>query len=471
MLARLGFPSVGEHRRFVTAIGVDAVGSGVFMPVSMLYFLAVTPLTLIEVGLAISIASFVALPAGPIIGALVDRLGAKRILLLGNALQAIGFLAYLVAESFAAVLTWTIVVTLGRTAFWGSYGNIVAAISRPGERERWFGFLGALRNVGFAVGGLASGVAITIGTDFAFGAVVAINAVSYLFAFWLLIAVPEAGPDRHEALPGTWATVIRDRPYRLLVVAQVGYSLPMMILNFALPVYAVTVLDLPGWITGVVFTVNCIMVGLGQGLVVNALDRPGPVSGAAADPGGLRDVVRRLPRRQRTVRRGGERGDRARRHGLHRRRAHRRPGPGCALGGGRTRAPARALPLPDPARLERQQHDRAGAVRLVARCRERAAVAGHARCRCGRHPGRGPARHRPAAGRRPGHQQGGGDGRRLASSSRAQPLGAPPVHGCLGAHVERGGGEAEPLLAAGGVEHERLGEHVRRLGQLAALLA
>ncbi len=271
MLARLGFPSVGEHRRFVTAIGVDAIGSGVFMPVSMLYFLAVTPLTLIEVGLAISIASFVALPAGPIIGALVDRLGAKRILLLGNALQAIGFLAYLVAESFAAVLTWTIVVTLGRTAFWGSYGNIVAAISRPGERERWFGFLGALRNVGFAVGGLASGVAITIGTDFAFGAVVAINAVSYLFAFWLLIAVPEAGPDRHEALPGTWATVIRDRPYRLLVVAQVGYSLPMMILNFALPVYAVTVLDLPGWITGVVFTINCIMVGLGQGLVVNAL--------------------------------------------------------------------------------------------------------------------------------------------------------------------------------------------------------
>jgi sugar phosphate permease len=45
----------------------------------------------------------------------------------------------------------------------------------------------------------------------------------------------------------------------------------MMILNFALPVYAVTVLGLPGWITGVVFTVNCVMVGFGQGLVVNAL--------------------------------------------------------------------------------------------------------------------------------------------------------------------------------------------------------
>ena len=39
MLQRLGFPSVGPHRRFVTAIAVDALGSGVFMPLSMLYFL------------------------------------------------------------------------------------------------------------------------------------------------------------------------------------------------------------------------------------------------------------------------------------------------------------------------------------------------------------------------------------------------------------------------------------------------
>ena len=271
MLHRLGFPSVGPHRRFVTAIGIDAVGSGVFMPVSMLYFLAVTPLTLVEVGLAISVASLLSLPAGPWIGTLVDRIGAKRILLVGNALQAVGFVAYLVAESFPAVLAWTIVVTLGRTAFWGAYGNIVATISAPGERERWFGFLGALRNVGFAIGGLASGAAITVGTELAFGVVVAANAASYAVALWLLLAVPGTTPQHHESLPGSWATVLRDRPYRLLVVAQVGYSLPMMILNFALPVYAVTVLGLPGWVVGVVFTVNCLMVGLCQGLVVNAL--------------------------------------------------------------------------------------------------------------------------------------------------------------------------------------------------------
>ena len=56
MLQRLGFPRVGEHGRFVTAIGIDAVGSGVWMPVSMIFFLSTTELSLVQVGLALSLA-------------------------------------------------------------------------------------------------------------------------------------------------------------------------------------------------------------------------------------------------------------------------------------------------------------------------------------------------------------------------------------------------------------------------------
>lgn len=271
MLHRLGFPSVGNHRRFVTAIAVDAVGSGVFMPISMLYFLVTTDLSLVRVGAGISLASLVSLPVGPMIGGLVDRMGAKRILLVGNVLQAAGFTAYLAVDSFLALVLWTIVVTVGRTAFWGSYGNIVAAISVPGEREKWFGFLGALRNVGFAIGGLLSGLAITIGTESAYFAVVVLNAVSYVVAFVLLLAVPAPPRSGHAPAAGSWGIVLRDRPYRLLWASQLAYSTAMMVLNFAMPVYAATVLDLSGWVIGAVFTINTVMVGLGQGLVVRAM--------------------------------------------------------------------------------------------------------------------------------------------------------------------------------------------------------
>ncbi len=271
MLDRLGFPSVGRHRRFVTAIAVDAVGSGVFMPVAMLYFLATTDLTLVQVGAAISIASLVTLPVGPVLGSVVDAYGAKTVLLAGNALQALGFAAYLFTESFAGVLWWTVVVTIGRTAFWGSYGNIVVAIAAPGEREKWFGFLGALRNVGFAVGGLVSGLAITIGTHTAYALVVAANAVSYVVALGLLLAVPAIAVTSHGRQPGSWRVVLRDRPYRLLWLCQLIWSTALMALNFAIPVYVTTLLGLPGWVTGAVFTLNTVIVGFGQGLVVRAM--------------------------------------------------------------------------------------------------------------------------------------------------------------------------------------------------------
>jgi len=163
------------------------------------------------------------------------------------------------------------VVSIGRTAFWGSYGNIVAAISVPGEREKWFGFLGALRNVGFALGGLLSGVAITIGTTTAYSAVVVANAASYVLAFVLLLAVPPTPRSEHRSPEGAWGVVLRDRPYRLLWATQLAFSTSMMALNFAMPVYATTVLGLPGWVTGAVFTINTVMVGFGQGLVVRAM--------------------------------------------------------------------------------------------------------------------------------------------------------------------------------------------------------
>lgn len=271
MLHRLGFPSVGRHRRFVTAIAIDAIGSGVFMPIIMLYFLVTTDLSLVQVGAAISLASLLVLPLGPVIGSVVDRIGAKQVLLAGNLLQGAGMLAYLVSDSFAAVTAWTMVVTVGRTAFYGSYGNIVAAISAPGERETWFGFLGALRNVGFAVGGLLSGVAITVGTRSAYDVVVLGNAASFGVAFVLLLAVPATERAAHASEPGSWGTVLRDRPYRVLLGVQLAYSTSMMVLNFALPVYATTVLGLPGWVTGAVFTINTVLVGFGQGLAVRAM--------------------------------------------------------------------------------------------------------------------------------------------------------------------------------------------------------
>ncbi|HET8604721.1 MAG TPA: MFS transporter [Marmoricola sp.] len=272
MLSRLGFPPIGRHRRFVTAIAIDAVGSGVWMPVSMLYFLAVTPLTLVQVGTAMSVASLLTLPLTLLVGAVVDRYGAKRVLQLGNVLQAIGFAAYPFAHALPVVVLVVAVAAAGRTAFWGSYAPMVAAISEQGERELWFGFLGALRNSGFAVGGLLAGAAITIGTGAAYQAVVVLNAVSFVASFVLMAGV--VGHEEARAggvVTGGWGVVLRDRGYRWLLGSNFGYAMTGMALNVAMPVYIVRMLHLPGWVSGAVFVVNTVLIGVGQGLVVRAM--------------------------------------------------------------------------------------------------------------------------------------------------------------------------------------------------------
>lgn len=269
MLTRLGFPQVGEHGRFVTAIVADTVGSGLFMPMTLLYFVAMTDLGLVEIGAAVSLSALLTLPAAFVIGSLVDAFGPRRMMLLGNLVQAVGMLAYLWSDSFFAIALWTTFLNLGRQAFWGSFGNVVTAISAPGERELWFGFLQAVRNLGYSVGGVFAGVALQIGTDLAFQTVVVVNAATFLVAFVLLLDVPD-----HRVVLGSelsvegWGVVLRDRPFLRLVVGQFGFVVGVMALNVALPVYAAEVLDLPGWVAGAIFALNAALVGLGQGLVV-----------------------------------------------------------------------------------------------------------------------------------------------------------------------------------------------------------
>jgi MFS family permease len=272
VLTRLGFPRVGEHRRFVTAIVADTVGSGLFMPITLLYFLAMTDLSLVQIGSALSLSALLTMPGAFVIGSLVDRFGPRKMMLVGNLVQACGMLAYLWAESLVAVALWTTLLNLGRQSFWGSFGNVVTAISAPGEREMWFGFLQAVRNLGYSVGGVLAGIALQIGTGTAYQAVVIVNAVTFVLAFVLLLDVPDHRvPHDADAPAEGWGVVLRDRPYLRLVLGQLGFVAGMMVLNFALPVYVAETIELPGWVVGAIFTLNTALVGLGQGLVVRRM--------------------------------------------------------------------------------------------------------------------------------------------------------------------------------------------------------
>jgi MFS family permease len=277
VLQRLGFPDVGPHRRFVTALAIDALGSGVWMPLSMLYFLHQTSLTLVQLGLAMTIANSAALPVVAWLGSLVDRLGPKTVMQVGNAGAAVAFVLYPFAHSMVAVTGLVFVASATRQAFWSALGPMVTHMTRPGERELWFGFLGAMRNAGFGVGGVLAALALTIGSASSYQAVVLGNAVSYVVAFALMLGVVSGGRPEpvaagaRDARTGAWWVAFTDRGYRVLIAVTFCYAMVGTTLSVTMPVYFVDTLGLPGWLPGAVYVINTVMIGVGQGLVVRAM--------------------------------------------------------------------------------------------------------------------------------------------------------------------------------------------------------
>jgi MFS family permease len=275
----LGLPSVRGHVRLVVALLVDALGSGLFLPFTVLFFLATTNLDVTKVGLAVSVGSVVRLVVGPLSGALTDRFGPQPVLVMANLLQGAGFLAYLAVHSFVALVLVTVLVQAGNAAFWSSYPSLVTRMSAPGEREQWFGFLGALRNSGFALGGLAAGAAVSAGGTNGYRLLAVLNAASYAVAALLLVTrrIPRSAAPRPETPPhklsgpAGWRSVLADRPYLGLSATNTSVATAALALTLVMPVWTVRNLGMPAWVPGVALTVNCVLVALAQGPVVRLL--------------------------------------------------------------------------------------------------------------------------------------------------------------------------------------------------------
>ena len=199
----LGLPKLSGRGTFLAVLLVDSLGTGLFAPFSLLYFHDGVGLPLATVGLALSAAAAFALPVAPLAGALVDRLGARRVVAAAQLLQGAGFLGYLMVDGAAALCVAALVVRVGQRAFWSSILTLVAEIATPNERDRWYGLAGAAQNAGTGAGGLLAGAAVAVGSDAGYLLVVAANALSFFLAGLLLLWRVDEPRARHA--PGLHA--------------------------------------------------------------------------------------------------------------------------------------------------------------------------------------------------------------------------------------------------------------------------
>ncbi|WP_307129466.1 MFS transporter [Streptomyces aurantiacus] len=90
-------------------MAVDALGTGLYLPLSLLYFVQVTDLGLATLGVLISVTTALTLPVPLVVGRLVDRFGPRLVVACGQALQGLGFLFYLAVSGASSLVAAVLV--------------------------------------------------------------------------------------------------------------------------------------------------------------------------------------------------------------------------------------------------------------------------------------------------------------------------------------------------------------------------
>jgi MFS family permease len=269
--------AVRGHRRLLAAFAIDALGTGAFIPFSLLYFQATSGLTLSAIGLALSVAALCRIPATLGVGGLIDRFGPRRVVIVSNLLQVLGFTSYLFVHSFGHLVASAIVVQLGNSAFWVAYPALVQEVARGSSQESWFGVITGLRYAGLGLGGVAAGAAVGIGGNTGYYAIVSANAVSFAAAALLVFLDrrPSAanGPSWHHdrSRPASWSAILRDRPFLLFVSLTLGFALLTLAFGVAVPVFLVNDVGLPAWVPGGILAVNAALGALGAAPVLRII--------------------------------------------------------------------------------------------------------------------------------------------------------------------------------------------------------
>ncbi len=256
---------------------IDAVGTGLFLPFSLLFFLTTTSLPLTRIGLALSVAAVVRIPVTIAAGPLSDRFGPRAAIVTSQLLQAAGFAGYLLVHGFWSLVAAAVLVQIGNSIFWVAYAPLIFAIAAEDEREHWFALCTTLRTAGLAAGGLVAGATVAVGGQAGFIGVAAANAVSFVFAAFLSARLrPGTGVAARDTAPASgagasWGPLLRDYPFLGFVAVNVGITFLALAVPLALPVFLVKILGLPAWAPGVTLALNAIGVAAAAPVVMAAI--------------------------------------------------------------------------------------------------------------------------------------------------------------------------------------------------------
>ncbi|MFI1762359.1 MFS transporter [Streptomyces sp. NPDC020800] len=255
------------------AAAVNGVGTGMYIPFTLVFFHYVTGLSFTVVGAVLTVTGLMGIGALPLAGAAVDRYGAKRVQYLLYGVRVVGFALYPFAHSLAAFTLVALVTAAADRAFPAAQQSLIGEVARGAGRDRLQASTRALQNAGNGAGALLATLVIAAAGGAAYTYAAWGNALSFALAALLLrplkpVRAADGDPDAPRAGAG-YRLVLADRPFLVVTGANFLNALSYSALSVLFPLFVVEWLHGPAALSGAAFTLNTVLCAL-AGVAVGA---------------------------------------------------------------------------------------------------------------------------------------------------------------------------------------------------------
>ena len=268
-----------QSRKIIFGISLNAIGGGMTLSLLLVYLHDMRGFTNTFGGLLLAYGSLVSIIASTPMGALVDRIGPKKVMIGGLLFNsAAAFSLSQVQTHFQAVIVITGLNIAGQ-AIWPSQSVILTRVTPERDRPKIFGFNFMLLNLGLGLGGLLSSLIIQRGDLLSFQIMYWVDAGTFLL--YLLIVLTLRGehvnkyiPKENEPKTGSYRDLFEIKPLMFLGIAGIilftfGYGT----IQAGIPVFATQFLGLsPKWL-GIIFGVNTLSIVIFQPLVMRVIEK------------------------------------------------------------------------------------------------------------------------------------------------------------------------------------------------------
>lgn len=240
----------------LVALAVDNLGSGLFVPLSLVYLNRVVGLTLGTAGVVLTTGGVLGLAVPAVAGRWADRAGPRAVVVASQLLQAAGLGALLAARSVVLALVGAALVAVGTQAFYSALFGLIADVAPPGPKDRPYAVVAMTRSAAFGAGTLAAGLVLATAGRTGLTALVAVDAATFVVTALLLqLGVhPRAHPSADHPAGGA-TPVRRNRPFLALIAVTFLVVLGTDVYLIGFPVFALDELGTPAWLPGVCLAV------------------------------------------------------------------------------------------------------------------------------------------------------------------------------------------------------------------------